>query len=40
VLAGYAASDVILSTYCEAADKDYLLTILSDCCGSGDEEVN
>ena len=40
VLTGYATSGVILSTYCEAADKDYQLTILSDCCGNGDEEVN
>jgi nicotinamidase-related amidase len=39
VLAGYATSGVLLSTYCEAADKDYQLTILSDCCGNADEEV-
>jgi nicotinamidase-related amidase len=39
VLTGYATSGVLLSTYCEAADKDYQLTILSDCCGNADEEV-
>lgn len=39
ILTGYATSGVVLSTYCEAADKDYSLTILSDCCGNSDQEV-
>lgn len=32
VLAGVSTSGVILSTFCEAADEDYGLTILSDAC--------
>jgi nicotinamidase-related amidase len=39
VLTGYATSGVLLSTCCEAEDKDYQLTILSDCCGNADEEA-
>jgi nicotinamidase-related amidase len=39
VLGGIATSGVVLSTVREAADKDFILTILSDCCGEGDEEV-
>jgi len=30
---------VVLSTLREAADKDYGLTVLSDCCVDSDEEV-
>jgi nicotinamidase-related amidase len=30
---------VVLSTLREAADKDYQLTVLADCCADGDEEV-
>jgi nicotinamidase-related amidase len=40
VLTGIATSGVVLSTTREAADKDYHITILSDCCGDGDEEVH
>lgn len=40
VLTGFATSGVILSTTREAADKDYLLTILEDCCADRDEEVH
>jgi nicotinamidase-related amidase len=40
VLTGIATSGVVLSTLREAADKDYLLTVLSDCCADGDEEVH
>jgi nicotinamidase-related amidase len=40
VLTGYATSGVVLSTYCEAADKDYQMTILSNCCGNADEDVH
>jgi nicotinamidase-related amidase len=40
VLTGVATSGVVLSTTREAADKDYQLTILADCCADGDEEVH
>jgi nicotinamidase-related amidase len=40
VLMGFATSGVVLSTTREASDMDYRLTILSDCCGDGDEEVH
>jgi len=39
VLCGIATSGVVLSTLREAADKDYQLTVLSDCCLDADEEV-
>ena len=39
VLTGIATSGVVLSTTREAADKDYKITILPDCCAEGDEEV-
>ena len=39
VLCGIATSGVVLSTLREAADKDYQLTILADCCFDVDEEV-
>jgi len=31
---------VVLSTLREAADKDYRITVLSDCCLDPDEEVH
>jgi nicotinamidase-related amidase len=31
---------VVLSTIREAADKDYTLTVLSDCCADLNEEVH
>lgn len=40
VLSGVATSGAVLSTVREAADKDYRLTVLSDCCADGDEEVH
>jgi nicotinamidase-related amidase len=40
VLLGIATSGVVLSTLREAADKDYTLTVLSDCCADMDEEVH
>ncbi len=40
VLSGVATSGVVLSTVREAADKDYRLTVLSDCCRDPDEEVH
>jgi nicotinamidase-related amidase len=40
VLTGVSTSGVVLSALCEAADKDYRLTVLADCCADGDEEVH
>jgi len=40
VLSGIATSGVVLSTLREAADKDYRITVLADCCADGDEEVH
>lgn len=40
VLSGIATSGVVLSTLREAADKDYEITVLSDCCADRDEEVH
>lgn len=40
VLAGISTSGVVLSTVREAADKDYRITVLSDCCADRDEEVH
>jgi nicotinamidase-related amidase len=40
ILTGIATSGVVLSTVREAADKDYRITVLSDCCADGDEEVH
>ncbi len=39
-LAGIATSGVVLSTVREAADRDYGITVLSDGCADGDEEVH
>ncbi|MDE1192226.1 MAG: cysteine hydrolase [Arachidicoccus sp.] len=40
VLTGIATSGVVLSTLREAADKDYKVTVIKDCCADGDEEVH
>ncbi len=40
ILSGYATSGVVLSTVREAADKDYRLTVLADCCANSDAEVH
>jgi nicotinamidase-related amidase len=40
VLTGIATSGVVLSTLREAADKDYRITVLSDCCADADAEVH
>lgn len=40
ILTGVATSGVVLTTVREAADKDYQLTVLSDACLDGDEEVH
>ncbi|GCF11447.1 cysteine hydrolase family protein [Dictyobacter arantiisoli] len=39
VLCGISTSGVVLSTLREAADKDYQLTVLADCCFDNDAEV-
>jgi len=39
VLLGIATSGVVLSTVRWAADADYALVVLEDCCADGDEEV-
>lgn len=39
ILTGFATSGVVLSTLREASDKDYRITVLSDCCADRDEEV-
>ena len=40
ILTGIATSGVVLSTLREAADKDYRITVLADCCADGDEEIH
>ena len=40
ILTGIATSGVVLSTLREAADSDYRLLVLSDCCRDGDPEVH
>ena len=40
VLTGISTGGVVLSTLREAADKDYRLTVLSDCCADRDDEVH
>ncbi|WP_443947379.1 cysteine hydrolase family protein [Pedobacter sp. AW1-32] len=40
IFAGIATSGVILSTFREAIDKDYAVTVLSDCCADQDAEVH
>ncbi|MDR3714841.1 MAG: cysteine hydrolase [Puia sp.] len=40
VLTGISTSGVVLSTIREASDKDYAITVLSDCCADGDTEVH
>jgi len=40
VLTGLATSGVVLSTLRLAADLDFEITVLSDCCGDRDEEVH
>ena len=40
VLTGIATSGIVLSTLREAADKDFQLTVLSDCCYDRDPEVH
>ncbi|CAK4870524.1 unnamed protein product [Aphanomyces euteiches] len=40
ILCGITTSGVVLSTLREAADKDYVLTVLSDACIDADPEVH
>ncbi len=40
VLAGIATSGVVLSTVRHAADADYRLVVVTDCCSDGDAEVH
>jgi nicotinamidase-related amidase len=40
ILTGISTSGVVLSTLREAADKDYQITVISDCCADRDEEVH
>ncbi len=40
VLTGIATSGVVLSTLRAAADLDYRLSVLSDCCADADDEVH
>ena len=40
VLSGIATGGVVLSTFREAADKDFRVTVLSDGCADGDPEVH
>ena len=40
ILTGVSTSGVVLSTLREAADKDYRITVLSDCCTDADIEVH
>lgn len=40
ILAGIATSGVVLSTLRHAADADYRLVVVSDCCGDRDEDVH
>lgn len=40
VLTGVATSGVVLSTLCEAADKDYRITVLADACADADKDMH
>jgi nicotinamidase-related amidase len=40
VLMGIATSGVVLSTIRMAADLDYTMNVVSDCCADGDDEVH
>jgi nicotinamidase-related amidase len=40
ILAGVHTSGVILATVCEAADPDYRLLVLQDCCADPNPAVH
>jgi nicotinamidase-related amidase len=39
ILAGISTSGVVLSTVCDAADRDYRLVVLADACADRDPEI-
>ena len=40
ILTGIITSGVVLSTLSHAADVDYRLLVVGDCCSDGDEEAH
>jgi nicotinamidase-related amidase len=40
ILTGIVTSGVVLSTLCHAADADYRLLVVRDCCSGGDREAH
>jgi nicotinamidase-related amidase len=40
ILAGISTSGVVLSTVRQAADADYRIVVVKDCCADGDDEVH
>jgi len=40
ILTGIITSGVVLSTLCHAADADYRLLVVGDCCSDGNEEAH
>ena len=40
ILTGIITSGVVLSTLSHAADADYRLLVVGDCCSDGDEEAH
>jgi nicotinamidase-related amidase len=40
ILAGVATGSAVLSTMREAADKDFRITVLADCCADRDDEIH
>ncbi|GAM42597.1 hypothetical protein EIK77_007316 [Talaromyces pinophilus] len=40
VLAGISTGGIVLSTVCEAADKDFKIVVLKDLCADGDEDLH
>ena len=40
ILTGIITSGVVLSTLCHAADADYRLLVVGDCCSDSDEEAH
>ncbi len=40
ILTGIATSGVVLSTLRDAADQDYRMVVIGDCCADADPEVH
>jgi nicotinamidase-related amidase len=40
IMAGVATSGVVLSTVREAADRDYSIVVISDCCADSDQDLH